>query len=378
MRIEGADAMWLFLTFTMCFLNTKHPPFAVWRTSSSFGCIILSCCVHSVLSGEGVYAWWFVTSPTRDKTRVARRHVWLLLTTDMAAVGFCGDWFIFSCDKKLVAIHTRESREPFVFDCSTAETRPKNTQDHNNSDGCASEETGNDRVITFTVSPSGKLLALTDDTKRLVLFHFVEPQKEGELKMGHLSMLLAVDGTVKLWEFESGQRLQSWDLRELEDTQSSDPDNKKPTVSHMACSPDGRNIAVQCERLSTVQFFTLQQGRENRLVPHSRLSLPHCPLDVTFDPEGRLWVLMDDDDAPLQCEAVCPELNTVNKAFRPHWEALEASTRSSSSSEHLYKSSFDNVAVYLQKKQQRLEDQQLKRTMTHQAKNNKKKNGKCL
>lgn len=36
---------------------------------------------------------------------------------------------------------------------------------------CASEETGNDRVITFTVSHSGKLLALTDDTKRLVLFH---------------------------------------------------------------------------------------------------------------------------------------------------------------------------------------------------------------
>lgn len=51
-----------------------------------------------------------------------------------------------------------------------------------------------------------------------------------------------------------------------------------------------------------------------------------------------------------------------------------ASTRSSSSSEHLYKSSFDNVAVYLQKKQQRLEEQQLKRhDMTQKAKNNKRR-----
>lgn len=102
------------------------------------------------------------------------------------------------------------------------------------SDGGASEETGSDRVLAFAVSPSGKLLALTDDNKRLVLlgrepswrhlstrfvarrctslqfshaedqllaadksgdvysFSAVEPQADGELKMGHLSMLLAV------------------------------------------------------------------------------------------------------------------------------------------------------------------------------------------
>lgn len=38
------------------------------------------------------------------------------------------------------------------------------------SDGSSSEETGSDKVLAFAVSPSGKLLALTDDTKRLVLF----------------------------------------------------------------------------------------------------------------------------------------------------------------------------------------------------------------
>lgn len=35
------------------------------------------------------------------------------------------------------------------------------------------------------------------------------------------------DGTVKLWEYKSGRRLQSWDLSELEDTKSSDLDKKK-------------------------------------------------------------------------------------------------------------------------------------------------------
>ncbi|XP_071341437.1 tRNA (guanine-N(7)-)-methyltransferase non-catalytic subunit wdr4 isoform X2 [Trachinotus anak] len=401
----------------------------------------------------------------------------------MAAVGFCGDWFIFTCDKKLVAVHTKQSRDPFVFDCSTAERKPRSTQDNNHSDGGASEETGSDRVLAFAVSPSGKLLALTDDTKRLVLFNcepswqcisvrwvvrrctslvfshaedellvadksgdvysfsVVESQREGELKMGHLSMLLAVtmspddryiitadrdekirvshlrspyniqsfclghqqfvsallvpaqshcllsgsgDGTVKLWEYESGRRLQSWDLRELEDPPSSEPDKeKKPTVSHISTSPDGCHVAVQCEKVSAVQFFTLMQDSEKRLVPHSRLSLPHCPLDMTFDPVGRLWVLMDSDDAPLQVytytqsswesDAPSPEFNTVTEAFRPHWETLDATTRTSSSSEHLYKTSFDNVAVYLQRKQQRLEEQQVKRTRTQESNNRRKK-----
>lgn len=54
---------------------------------------------------------------------------------------------------------------------------------------------------------------------------------------------------------------------------------------------------LSVSRVSTVHFFTL--GREQRLVPHSRLHLPSPPLDVNFDEEGRLWVLLDSSDAPL-------------------------------------------------------------------------------
>ncbi|XP_008277658.1 tRNA (guanine-N(7)-)-methyltransferase non-catalytic subunit wdr4-like [Stegastes partitus] len=398
----------------------------------------------------------------------------------MAAAAFCGDWFVFTCNKKLVAIHSKDARERFVFDCSTAEKKPK---DDNNSQGGATEETGSDTVLAFAVSPSGKLVALTDDTKRLVLFScepswrcvsimwvvrrctslvfsqaedellvadksgdvysfsVVEPQRGGKLKMGHLSMLLAVtispdnkyiitadrdekirvshygspyniqsfclghqqfvsalhipsghphwllsgsgDGTVKLWEYESGRRLQSWDLGQFGQTQNSEADKaKNPAVCRIISSPDGHHVAVQCERMSTVQFFTLHQEGEESLVPHSRLSLPHCPLDMTFDMEGQLWVVMDSDDAPLQiytlrqstweCDTKNPNLNRVTETFRPHWESLEASTRTNHRFEHLYKVGYDNVTEYLQKKQQRLEEQQLKRTMAQKANGNKK------
>ncbi|KAE8299025.1 tRNA (guanine-N(7)-)-methyltransferase non-catalytic subunit wdr4 [Larimichthys crocea] len=390
------------------------------------------------------------------------------------AVCFSGSWFVFTCGSKLGAADTARNRDPFVFDCSTAEKKPRSTKD-DNSDGGASEETGSDRILAFAASPSGKLVALTDDNKRLVLFEcepawrcisircvvrrctsllfsraedellvadksgdvysfsVAEPQAEGELKMGHLSMLLAVtmspddryvitadrdekirvshlrspyniqsfclghqqfvsallvpsgrprwllsgsgDGTVKLWEYESGRKLQSCELEES-DTQ------KKPTVCRIISSPDARHVAVQCERVSTLQFFSVDEDSEDKLLPHSRLVLPHCPLDVTFDPAGRLWALMDCDDEPIRVyshrrdrwepDAESPELNRVCETFRPHWDTLEASARSSSRFDHLYKVTYDNVAAYLQKKQQRLEEQQLKRTKAQEANGSKK------
>lgn len=49
-----------------------------------------------------------------------------------------------------------------------------------------------------------------------------------------------------------------------------------------------------------------------------------------------------------------------------------ASTTTHNRLEHLYKVSFDNVTAYLQKKQQRLEEQQLKRMKAQKANDNKK------
>ncbi|KAM6969972.1 tRNA (guanine-N(7)-)-methyltransferase non-catalytic subunit wdr4 [Aplochiton taeniatus] len=387
----------------------------------------------------------------------------------MAAIGSCGDWIITTCDKKLIAIHTKQTIDPFVFDCSKAEAKPKDTETDDKSGGGGSEDKGSDTILAFAISPSGKLVALTDDTKRLVLFHcdaswrcistrwvvrrctslvfsqtedvvlasdksgdvysfsVVEPLKTGELKLGHLSMLLAMtlspddkyiitadrdekirvshlispydiqsfclghlefvsallvppghshwllsgsgDGTMKLWEYESGSRLQSWDLKQLRSTSTTEPEKeKRSAVSRLASSPGGRHVAVQCERIPMVQFFEVDQSAgEERLVPCRKLTLPHCLLDLTFDSQGRLWVLLDSPNTPLQiythtqdhweCVGESPELCRVTEALKPHWEALQASIGAESSFLHLYKVNFDNMASYREKKQQRLEQQ---------------------
>ncbi|XP_011471936.2 tRNA (guanine-N(7)-)-methyltransferase non-catalytic subunit WDR4 isoform X1 [Oryzias latipes] len=404
---------------------------------------------------------------------------------NMRTLGFCGDWLVTSCGTKLVAVHTKEDREAFVFDCSLAEKKPKQTKGDD-----TSEETGNDEVLAVATSASGKLLALTDDTKRLVLFgcepswrcistrwvvrrctaltfsraedellladksgdvysfSVVEAQRDGELKLGHLSMLLAVvispddrfiitadrdekirvshrrspyniqafclghrqfvsalhipagrpdwllsgsgDGTVKLWEFESGRQLQSWELQqdvsaaEQNQNQVHPAADQDAAVCSVTSSPDAHHVAILCERDSSRHLFCLDSDGGTGFGPPHMLSLACSPLDVSFDQEGRLWVLMDSCEDPVQ--VLCcsqsgwqslrggsggPELCRVMGGLKPHWSRSEASTRSF---QHLFKVSYDNVTSYLQKKQQRLEEQ-LKRRAAQEEKSNKKSRG---
>ncbi|XP_029980930.1 tRNA (guanine-N(7)-)-methyltransferase non-catalytic subunit wdr4 [Sphaeramia orbicularis] len=407
----------------------------------------------------------------------------MIQTSDMSAsVGFCSRWFISTCDRWLVAVDSKQDREPFVFDCSTAEKKPKNPSTDGDEGGA--EETRSDRILAFAVSPCGNLVALTDDSKRLILFRceasswrcisvrfvvrrctslafsqaedqllaadksgdvysfsVLNPDQDGELKMGHLSMVLAVtlslddrfiitsdrdekirvsclrspyniqsfclghkqfisallvppghsqrlvsgsgDGTLRLWEFESGRHLQSVDLRDLMDPEKTDNDNEKEkrlTVGRINISPDAQLIAVVCDKVSLVQFFSLDQ---DQLSPHSRLTPPHQPLDVTFDPEGRLWVLMDSDHSPLQiythrcgswqCDTDSPDLTRVSAAFRIHWDKLDASVRTASRFDHLYVVNYDNVSEYMKKKQQRLDQQSQKRNLDQKRRPDAKK-----
>ncbi|XP_067085482.1 tRNA (guanine-N(7)-)-methyltransferase non-catalytic subunit wdr4 isoform X3 [Osmerus mordax] len=363
----------------------------------------------------------------------------------MAVVCVGGEWYLSSCDKLLLAVHTKHNRH-----------------------SCASEEKGSDKILALAVSLSGKLVALTDDNKRLVLFgtepswqcistrrlvrrctslvftqteeellaadksgdvyslSVVEPRKAGELKLGHLSMLLAMtlspndkyvitadrdekirvsylkspyniqsfclghrefvssllvlpmhphwllsgsgDGTMKLWEYESGRRIQSWDLKQLRDTPSTQANEERSAVSKIATSPDGCHVAVQCERVPIVQFFGMDQGVEEHLTPCSRLTLPHSPLDLTFDLQGRLLVLLDSQVTPFQiymcmqdrweCDSHCLELSRVSEALKPHWKALQTAFGAAESRfQHLYKVNFDNMSSYLEKKQHRLQQQ---------------------
>ncbi|KAM9364114.1 tRNA (guanine-N(7)-)-methyltransferase non-catalytic subunit wdr4 isoform 2-T2 [Pholidichthys leucotaenia] len=371
----------------------------------------------------------------------------------MVAVGLCGEWLVFCCGTKLCAVHTQESRDVFVFDCSAAEKKPADRKEDNSSDGVALEETGSDSILAFAASRSGKLLALTDDAKRLILFRcepvwrhvstrwvvrrctslvfsqaedqllvadksgdvysfsVAEPQREGDLKMGHLSMLLAVtlspddqfiitadrDEKIRVSHLRSPHNIQSFCLGHTQFVSSLQIPHGHPSwllsgsgVRYLQSLVSTKWFSLVWCRTSrsqnlssTLHFFTLHQDDAEKLRPHSTLALPHRLLDVSFDPVGRLWVLTDSSETPLQsytltpssswqCDADDAELIRVTEALRPHWDTLDASTRTSRRFEHLHKVTFDNVTVYLQKKQQRLEEQQLKRSKPQKTDGNKR------
>lgn len=72
--------------------------------------------------------------------------------------------------------------------------------------------------------------------------------------------------------------------------------SKQFYMQHICCFP----------RVPIVQLFGMDQGVEERLTPCSRLTLPHSPLDLTFDLQGRLLVLLDSQVTPFQIY-VCME-----------------------------------------------------------------------
>ncbi|KAI2660440.1 tRNA (guanine-N(7)-)-methyltransferase non-catalytic subunit wdr4 [Labeo rohita] len=376
----------------------------------------------------------------------------------MAVVCSKADWFVSSCSTTLIAINLKQSGEPFVFDCAKAEKKPKEADGDNKSAEEASEEkdSGSDRILAFAVSASGKHVALTDDHKRLVLFctepswqcistrwvvrrctslaftqaedevfvadksgdvysfSVLEPQKPGELKLGHLSMLLDVilspddkyiitadrdekirvslrrspyniqafclghrefvsallvpaghpdwllsgsgDGTMKVWQYETGRRLHSVDLRQF---------------------------TVDSENTDTEKLFMVGSGTEGCLSPAETLALPHAPWDMTFDSQNQLWVLLESEDVNMLlyqyseqrwklCDSDTHEQRRVTEALQAQWNVFKGSMGLESQFKHLYKVNFDNMASYLQKKQERLEQESRKRAAANGSKPNKK------
>nr|XP_033796350.1 tRNA (guanine-N(7)-)-methyltransferase non-catalytic subunit WDR4 isoform X2 [Geotrypetes seraphini] len=270
------------------------------------------------------------------------------------------------------------------------------------------EVQGSDRILTAAFSASGNYFALADDNKRLILFctkpswkclsirtlarrcsslkitnsedrilvadksgdvysfSIVEVQKNGELELGHLSMLLDVavspddkyiitsdrdekirvsllgaphniisfclghrefvsrilvlptagnlllsssgDSTLRLWKYEEGREVQCCDLTGCSPS-TGDILEKKLAVSRIiSCSP--RNfVAVLCDSLPVIYMFRFDVTSE-QLIHTQTISLEHRGLDIAFDASLGLWVLQEDRD----------KIITLYRFVEGHWQ----------------------------------------------------------
>ncbi|XP_047421325.1 tRNA (guanine-N(7)-)-methyltransferase non-catalytic subunit WDR4 isoform X1 [Sciurus carolinensis] len=148
-----------------------------------------------------------------------------------AGLALCGKALVVRGGSRFLAASTASSDDDslFIYDCSTAE---KKSPENKGEDGRPTDQ-GNDTILVSTFSKSGSYFALTDDSKRLILFRtkpwqclsvrtvvrrctaltftaseervlvadksgdvysfsVLEPHGSGRLELGHLSMLLDV------------------------------------------------------------------------------------------------------------------------------------------------------------------------------------------
>ncbi|XP_063049210.1 tRNA (guanine-N(7)-)-methyltransferase non-catalytic subunit wdr4 [Engraulis encrasicolus] len=399
----------------------------------------------------------------------------------MAAMVMCGDWLVTVSGKTLTAVHTRESREAFVLDCSAVEQTEKQTttpathskDDKDDKDADDGGGAAGDGILAVAASASGRLVAVTDDRKRLILLStqpawsvlscrcvvrrctalafsrdeecvwaadksgdvysfpsshthtHTHTHTPGTLQLGHLSMLLALvvspddrfvitadrdekirvslkaathniqayclghtqfvsclflppccpdrllsgsgDGLVMLWEYSTGRRLQSLDMREIHQQ----PEDERLCVRRISSSTDGKHLAVLCDGLPRLQLFAMTS---DKATPTQSLPLPSTPRDTTFDLQGRLWILLDDTHTPAvlythtgdsweQCDAGQPDLKRVTDVLTKHNLPLPGVCVS-----QLYKVAFDNTATYRQRKEERLQKTELNTNTNTKAK----------
>ncbi|NWY00194.1 WDR4 methyltransferase, partial [Nothoprocta ornata] len=341
----------------------------------------------------------------------------------------------------------------FVYDCMNAEKKPVGNKGQ---DGQSADK-GSDDILAFAFSLSGNYFALTDDNKRLVLFHtkpswecvsvrsvnrrctaliitaaedkilvadksgdvysysISEPLAEGKLELGHLSLLTDValspddryiltadrdekirvslakaphnivsyclghkefvskifvipnypdlllsasgDCTVRLWEYRSGKEVSCCHLSSLRRPEAAPTHQVGPRLCSLKSVP-------------TVYIFQLDAIAQ-QLVHRQQISLEHRGWDVAFEETGDLWILQESSEAPLllhrpedgQWKPVTDDkgLQKMSKYLRDNWTMFEGSVGAESHYSSLYKASFDNMATYLQRKEERLQQQQKKR-----------------
>ncbi|XP_042314982.1 tRNA (guanine-N(7)-)-methyltransferase non-catalytic subunit WDR4 isoform X2 [Sceloporus undulatus] len=196
-------------------------------------------------------------------------------------------------------------------------------------------------------------------------------------------LLLSASGdcTLRLWEYKSGKEVYCCHLNSLNSLNKCEAtrNEKKYTVLRIAYCCEESCIAVLYDCIPIVSIFQLDAGAQN-LIDKQHIPLNHKGWSIAFEDTGGLWVLQEDMDTPLlfyqlvdgqwQPATNKKGLMKMSKYIQDNWIVFKGSVGKESCYQNLYKASFDNMAIYLQKKEERLQQQKKNKRQDSQHESN--------
>ncbi|POI34690.1 hypothetical protein CIB84_001559 [Bambusicola thoracicus] len=264
---------------------------------------------------------------------------------------------------RLLAARRGEHRDDtlFVYDCANVEKKALGDKGQDRQPA----DKGSDNILAFAFSPSGDYFVLTDDNKHLILFRTKPSWECISIRKGVCEGL--------------PEKALSPDDRYI---LTADRDEK----IRVSLTKAPYNIVSYClghEDIPTVYIFQLDAVAQ-QLVYREQIALKHKCWDIAFEETGEIWTLQEDSEAPLQLYKPCDGqwksvtddegLQRMSKYLLDNWTAFEGFVGAESHYSSLYKASFDNMAVYLQRKEERIQKQKKKRqNLQHDANGQTKK-----
>ncbi|XP_026943491.1 tRNA (guanine-N(7)-)-methyltransferase non-catalytic subunit WDR4 isoform X1 [Sagmatias obliquidens] len=262
-----------------------------------------------------------------------------------AGLALCGNELVVRGGSRLLATSTSSSDDDslFIYDCSAAE---KEAQEHKGEDGQPVDK-GSDTVLASTFSTSGSYFALTDDSKRLILFRtkpwqclsvrtvvrrctaltftaseekvlvadksgdvysfsVLEPHGSGKLELGHLSMLLDVavspddryiltadrDEKIRVSWAAAPHNIESFCLGHTE------------FVSRIFVVPDHPELLLSSSGDCTLRLWQYRSGRELHCCHLPSLQEPAEPWSNKRFAASRITYWRQEDCVALLCDGL--------------------------------------------------------------------------